>query len=185
MAISQPILDLLLIDTHSAKSIGISDFSQYPTGYSLISPTLEITASGFSPVTISFAVNSINIFTSLNLNITCAGQELEDLPDGIYTVKYSIAPAYLHNVTRTFLRVEKIQEKFDTAFMKLDILQCDGPLRKQKEEELNSIYYFINTFNYIRPIRSIHVFNKFSFFIFSKICFNYIIIKMRFFYYFR
>ncbi|MEI6186994.1 MAG: hypothetical protein WCP46_00635 [Alphaproteobacteria bacterium] len=143
MAVTTPILDLLLIDTHSAKSIGISDFSQYPTNYSIISPTLEITASGFSPVTIPFTVNSINIFTSLNLNITCGGQEIEDLPDGIYTIKYSIAPAYINNVTRSFIRIEKLQEKFDTAFMKLDILQCDGPLRAQKEEELNSIYYYI------------------------------------------
>jgi hypothetical protein len=143
MAITQPILDLLLIDTHSAKSIGIADFSQYPTGYSIVSPTLEIVASGFPPVTIPFTTNSINIFTSSNLNITCVGGELDDLPDGIYTIKYSIAPAYEHNVTRTFLRIEHIQEKFDTAFMKLDILQCDGPLRHQKEEELNSIYYYI------------------------------------------
>ena len=143
MAITSPILDLLLIDTHSSKSIGISDFSQYPTNFNIVSPTLEITASGFSPVTIAFAPNSINIFTSNNLNITCEGEELQVVPDGIYSIKYSITPAYVNFISRSFLRVDEIQEKFDTAFMKLDILQCDGPLRKQREEELKSIYYFI------------------------------------------
>ena len=28
--ITEPILDLLLIDTHNSMSVGISDFSQYP-----------------------------------------------------------------------------------------------------------------------------------------------------------
>lgn len=143
MPITTPILDLMLIDTHSSKSIGISDFSQYPVNYNIVSPTLEITASGFSPVTVAFEPNSINIFTSNNLNITCEGEAIQDIPDGIYTIKYSITPAYIYFVSRSFLRVDALQEKFDTAFMKLDILQCDGPLRKQREEELNSIYYFI------------------------------------------
>jgi len=141
--ITEPILDLLLIDTHNSMSVGISDFSQYPTGFSIISPSLEITAPGFVPVNVTFEPNSINIYTSQNIGITCSGEQNVELPDGIYNVKYTISPAYKYFVERTFIRVDKLQEKFDTAFMKLDIMQCDGPLRKQREEELDTINFYI------------------------------------------
>ena len=94
-------------------------------------------------MTTVFSPNSINIYTSQNLNITCEGEELVPIPDGIYTVKYSISPAYEYNYTMTFLRVDGIQEKFDKAFMKLDMMECDNILKKQKQEELDTIYYFI------------------------------------------
>lgn len=141
--ITEPILDLLLIDTHNSMSVGISDFSQYPTGFSIISPSLEITAPGFVSVNVTFEANSINIYTSENIGITCLGEEHVELPDGIYNVKYTISPAYQYFVERSFIRVDKLQEKFDTAFMKLDIMQCDGPLRKQREEELDTINFYI------------------------------------------
>lgn len=140
---ANPVLNLLLIDTHSPYSIGIADFSQYPSNYNIVSPTLEISGTSFAPVTITFVPNSINVYTSENLNITCVGAELQPLPDGIYTVKYSIAPAYQNNVTKSFLRVDTLLEKFDSAFLKLDLNQCDGPIRKQRQEELDTINYFI------------------------------------------
>jgi hypothetical protein len=140
---TQPILDLLLIDTHNSFSLGISDFSQYPTNFNIVSPSLEVTAPGFAPINISFVPNSMNIYTSENLGIVCLGEENVELPDGIYQIKYTIAPAFRYFVERSFIRVDKLQEKFDTAFMKLDILQCDGPIRKQREEELDSINFYI------------------------------------------
>lgn len=140
---TEPILDLLLIDTHNSTSMGISDFSQYPSNFNIVSPSLEITAPGFAPVNISFEPNSINIYTSQNMGITCSGEQNVELPDGLYNVKYTISPAYKYFVERSFIRVDKLQEKFDTAFMKLDILQCDGPLRKQREEELSTINFYI------------------------------------------
>ena len=85
----------------------------------------------------------VNIYTSENIGITCLGEEHVELPDGIYNVKYTISPAYQYFVERSFIRVDKLQEKFDTAFMKLDIMQCDGPLRKQREEELDTINFYI------------------------------------------
>lgn len=141
--ITTPILDLLLIDTHNGMSLGISDFSQYPIGFSIVSPSLEITAPGFSPVNIAFEPKSMNIYTSENIGIVCTGQQNVELPDGIYKVKYTISPAYTYFVERSFIRVDILQEKFDTAFMKLDIFQCDGIIRKQREEELDTINFYI------------------------------------------
>ena len=41
------------------------------------------------------------------------------------------------------MRTAKIQEKFDNAFKKLDMMECDGPIRTQAKVTLNSIYYMI------------------------------------------
>lgn len=143
MAVTQPILDLMLVDTHSAFSIGFADISQYPTNMPIVSPTIEITPSGFPTVSLEFNPNSINIYTSENFGFTCEGVPLQELPDGIYDVKYSIAPSYERFVVKSFIRIDKIMESFNTAFMKLDMMECDGPIQEQKRKELDTIYYYI------------------------------------------
>lgn len=136
-------LDLLLIENHSPYAISIGDFSTYPTNYIPVSPTLMVAATGFPSVTLVFTPNEINTYTSENLGITCTGQPITRLPDGIYTVKYTINPAYQYFVTKTFFRVDAIQERFNRTFMQLDIMQCNGPIRKQRKEELSTINFYI------------------------------------------
>lgn len=136
-------LDLLLIENHSALALSLADFSVYPTAFTPVSPTVYIKAGGFQTVTIPFTPNSINVYTSENLGITCPGECLQAIPDGIYKVKYTINPANENFVEKTFFRVYQLQEKFDNAFMKLDMMECDGAIRKQKQVELDTIYYFI------------------------------------------
>lgn len=41
------------------------------------------------------------------------------------------------------MRIEQLQEKFDEAFMKLDMMECDLAIKKQQMVELNTIYYLI------------------------------------------
>ena len=41
------------------------------------------------------------------------------------------------------MRVEKLQEKFDGAFMKLDMMECDRAIKTQAKVDLTSIYFFI------------------------------------------
>jgi hypothetical protein len=41
------------------------------------------------------------------------------------------------------MRVDQLQEKFDNAFMKLDMMECDLAIKKQQKVTLDSIYYFI------------------------------------------
>lgn len=81
-----------------------------------------------------------NIFGSDTLGITEAGCK-QPLPDGIYKLKYSIAPAYANYVERTIMRVDRLQEKFDNAFLQLDMMQCDSALRTQASVNLNTINF--------------------------------------------
>ena len=41
------------------------------------------------------------------------------------------------------MRTEKIQEKFDRAFLKLDLMECDRAIKTQSTVTLNTINFFI------------------------------------------
>ena len=41
------------------------------------------------------------------------------------------------------MRIDKLQEKFDNAFLKLDMMECDSALRTQSSVNLNTINFFI------------------------------------------
>jgi len=121
----------------------VVDASTYPTDPPVVtSPTIEITPPGFNVAVIPFDVDNFNIFTTSNLGITAVGVS-QPLPDGIYLLKYSVAPAMDNFVEKSIMRVDKLQEKFDEAFMKLDMMECDRAIKKQSKEMLDSIYYFI------------------------------------------
>jgi hypothetical protein len=136
-------LDLLLIDTHTPYALAIADFSTYPANYTPISPTIYICGGGFPEVTLEFTPNSVNVYNSENLGITCDGADLVALPDGLYHIKYTINPAYQNFVNKTFLKIDNLQEKFDTAFMKLDMMECDMAIKKQRKVELDTIDFYI------------------------------------------
>ena len=135
------VLDILVIDTHNVLTLGIADASVYDT--TPTSPTIEITVPGFDVISLPFVPEDFNLFNSTILGLSAVGDPMQSLPDGIYYLKYSIAPAVTNFVEKTIMRVEQIQEKFDSAFMKLDMMQCDLAIKQQSKVELNSIYYFI------------------------------------------
>tara|TARA_R110000782_G_scaffold74248_3_gene148418 strand:- start:1878 stop:2441 length:564 start_codon:yes stop_codon:yes gene_type:complete len=136
-------LDILVIPTYSVLSLAIMDASTYPDDPPIVSgATIEITVPSFGIVTLPFYVGELNLFNSSNLGISEIGVS-EPLPDGIYYIKYSIAPSTINYVTKTIIRVDQLQEKFDEAFMKLDMMECDRAIKTQSKVDLNSIYFFI------------------------------------------
>ena len=134
-------LDILVVPTYNTLTLGIADASTYDGTPS--APSIEITIPSFGKVILPFNPNDFNIFNSTSLGLSAVGDPLVPLPDGIYNLNYSIAPAYLNNVNKTIIRVDQLQEKFDEAFMKLDMMECDGPIKAQQKVDLNTIYFFI------------------------------------------
>lgn len=134
-------LDILVVPTYNTLTLGIADASTYVGTPS--APSIEITVPGFGLVILPFNINDFNIFNSTSLGITAVGDNLLPLPDGVYQLKYTVAPAYENYVDRTIIRVEQLQEKFDAAFMKLDMMECDQAIKTQQKVDLNSIYFFI------------------------------------------
>jgi hypothetical protein len=136
-------LDILVIPTYNVLTLGVADISTYPVSPIITSPTIEITVPGFGKITLPFIPNDFNVFTSLTLGITSIGQPLLPLPDGVYYLRYSVTPSYINYVERTIIRVEQLQEKFDNAFMQLDMMECDRAIKTQSKVDLTSIYFFI------------------------------------------
>jgi hypothetical protein len=136
-------LDFLVIPTYDVLTLSIIDASTYPAAPPVVNPTIEITVPGFNKVVLPFVPNTTNIFNSETLGITSSGDPLLPLPDGIYFIKYSVTPAYENFVDKSIMRIDQLQEKFDTAFMKLDMMECDRAIKTQQKVNLNSVYYFI------------------------------------------
>jgi hypothetical protein len=136
-------LNILVVPTYNTMTLGVADASTYPASPPVSSPTINIDIPGFGEAVLPFSINDFNIFNSTNLGITSISDPPTPIPDGLYTLTYSVAPAYENYVTKNIMRVEVLQEKFDEAFMKLDLMECDLAVKKQQKVELNSIYYLI------------------------------------------
>jgi hypothetical protein len=138
-------LDFLVIPTYNTQTLGIADTSTYTTSPPVVtSPSLDITVPSFEKVSgIPFTPLDFNVINSSTVGLTIVGDPLLPLPDGVYTIRYSIAPAYANYVEKTIMRVDQIQEKFDNAFMRLDMLECDRAIKMQSKVELNTVYFFI------------------------------------------
>jgi hypothetical protein len=137
-------LDILVIPTYNTLTLGIADASTYPTDPpSVVNPQIEINVPNFGKVFLPFDVNELNVFTSSSLGITTTGVN-DPLPDGIYHLKYTVMPANVNFVEKSIMRVERLQEKFDEAFMKLDMMECDRAIKAQSKVELTTVSFFIN-----------------------------------------
>lgn len=139
-------LDILVVPTYNTLTLAIVDASVYDTNPPVVtSPTINITVPGYTiPVSLPFNPNELNLFNSTSLGLSPVGEPLIPLPDGIYALQYTVAPAYENYVDKNFMRTEIIQEKFDSAFMKLDIMECDMAIKTQSKVDLTSIYFMIS-----------------------------------------
>jgi hypothetical protein len=140
---ADPVLNILVVPTYNTFTLGLVDASVYPTDFVISSPTILITPPGFDAVSLPFIPNEFTVYNSTTLGITEPTDDLLPIPDGIYYFTYSVAPAYQHNVQKSIMRVDRLQERFDEAFMKLDMMECDKAIKMQAKVDLNSIYFFI------------------------------------------
>lgn len=146
MANNTPTLNLIILDTHSKYTLAVADASEYPVGFVISTPTLEITVPNYDPITIPFVEKTIQLYNSKSLELVCKEDEDCDnipLPDGIWKIKYSIYPAYKYYVVKTFIRVDYLQEKLDDVYMKMDLMQCDRELEIQDRKYLDTAQAFI------------------------------------------
>ena len=135
------ILDFIVPPTYDVNLLAVTDASIYVDGVPA-SGSLAITPPGFDEVNVSFVPEQTNIYGSDDLQITEPDCR-EPLPDGIYRIKYFIFSPVVAEVTKSVLRVDKLQEKFDNAFLQLDLMECDGALTTQNSVNLNTINFFI------------------------------------------
>lgn len=135
------VYDIVIVPTHDEYTLAVVDNSTYTSGVP-VSPSIQIEVPSFGIVyNVPFTPNTTNIYDSTELGITVAGNE-EHLPDGIYCFKYEPAETATP-ASKRILRTNKLQRKFDEAFMKIDMLECDGHIKKQYFIDIISVYFFI------------------------------------------
>lgn len=144
MAQTEPILDFIVENTYDTKTLAIRDISFYPSNFNIISPFLEINVPGKGDVRIVYTPNSLNVLNSAVLGITKTGSPLGDIPDGIYTIKYSINPAYKNYVSKNIIRVDKLNDRFSGAFIAFASQIGDSQLSRNNRMKLDEIEMYIN-----------------------------------------
>lgn len=133
------VIDILIIPTYDLTTLAVMDNSIYDGAAPTV--TLDIEVPGFNTVTgLAFTTGALNIYDSIDLDISTAA---ENLPDGNYCISYMINGETVASVTKRIMRVDVLQQKFDQAFMKLDMMECDRAIKKQSKVDLMSIYFFI------------------------------------------
>lgn len=145
MANTSAILDIVILDTHSDLYLAIGDASWYATGFNVTVPSISITPPGCTTTTVSFVPKGVQVYNSYTLGLTSdpATCNFMSLPDGLYTIIYSIYPSQTYSVTKNFLRVDRLYTLVDAAFLKLDMMVCDESLKKQLKDQIDLIEFYI------------------------------------------
>lgn len=144
------VLSLESPDTMNCCILRAVDTSVYVPSMPIKCLLLEITLPGFvRPVQFTEA----DILPGFNLNLTACdldvqtagcGTSYNDLPDGIYILKYSVSPNDLVYVEYNHLRITKAMKRYQAILCDLDLSDCDPPeLVKKKLNQLRLIQMYL------------------------------------------
>lgn len=134
-------LDILRIELYDNTLLGIIDNSTYPKNFQPSSPTLEVIPPGYNKQTIIFTPKSVNILNAPTLQIDCTDSTI--LPDGLYQIRYSVAPSNVNFTDYNFYKTDILESKFDEAILKTEIGQCNEKLSSRNKQSLDEIMYYI------------------------------------------
>jgi hypothetical protein len=151
-------LSLEVPDTNNCSVFRVIDTSVYDTHVPVTCPKLEITSPGFNvPVVIDVVLSSdpttnapINFSYILNactlgIQTVGCGSNSERIPDGIFTLRYSVSPNDKVFVEYHYLRTCLTTNKYFNELCKLEMAACE-PTADVKESlnELRLIKSFID-----------------------------------------
>lgn len=131
-------LDIQLIETYSLNTLALADISDYDN-LVIKNPTLELSVPGFNKQVIFFTPKQINVYTAADLQIDCDKEA--GLPDGIYTIKYSIFPNTTNYVEKYFFRTNLIEDRYQQTV--LSLLQGKCSCKSDYNKEVLSIRLLI------------------------------------------
>ena len=148
---AQNVLSLEAPDTLNKCILRVVDTSLYNSMTPVSCPNLQITLPGFIQPAV-FTEPTVDPGFILNLTacdlgvqtVNC-GTVYNDLPDGIYIIRYSISPNDIVYVEYNHLRITKALWKYNNILCDLDIAACDPPEAvKQKLNTLRLIKMYLD-----------------------------------------
>ena len=141
-------LSLDVPDTNNCSVFRVLDTSIYDPHVPVTCNKLEITSPGFNePVSIDVISGFNLILNGCTLGIQSAGCGTisERLPDGIYTIRYSVSPNDKVFVEYHYLRVCMITNKYFNELCKVELAACEPePDVKDQLNELRLIKSYID-----------------------------------------
>ena len=141
-------LSLEVPDTNNCSVFRIFDTSIYDAHVPVTCGTLAITSPGYNqPVNIEVLPNFNLVLNGCTLGIQSAGCGVvsERLPDGIYTIRYSVSPNDQVYVEYHYLRTCMTNNKYFNELCKLELAACEPQADiKEKLSELRLIRSFID-----------------------------------------
>lgn len=130
---AQHVLSLEAPDTLNRCILRVIDTSVYNEQIPVICPLLQITLPGFTtPAQITepqlqpgFSLN----LTACDLGVQSAGcgSNYNELPDGIYIIKYSVSPNEFVYAEYNHLRITKALNRVEGIYCDLDLGTCEPP----------------------------------------------------------
>lgn len=145
---SKHTLSLEILDTLNECIMPIMDTSLYADGVPIDCPYLDVLAPGFScavrlDTEPRFCLMNLTA-CDLGIQTTNCGSVFYSLPDGIYVIKYSVAPNEYVFVEYNHLRITTFMKKFNEVLCSIDLAACDPlPEVKEKLKELRLIEMLI------------------------------------------
>lgn len=137
-------LSLEMPDTLNECIMPVMDTSLYADSIPVDCPYLDILPPGFScavrlEVTPGFCLLNLTA-CDLGLQSTQCGVRFDTIPDGVYAVKYSVAPNEYVFVEYNHLRITNLLKTYNKVLCALDVSTCDPlPEVKEKMKELHLI----------------------------------------------
>jgi len=111
----------------------IEDLSIYDELMPYLNPTVQVLAPGFTDAVLFNATTTPTVVKGFALNLTACnlglqssdcGIEFNDVPDGVYTVKYSISPNSQLFVEFNHLRTTALKVELKKQLSKLQLGAC-------------------------------------------------------------
>lgn len=141
-------LSLEIPDTLNDCIMPIMDTSYYAEDVPVECAFLDVLVPGFScavrlDVTPPFCLINLTA-CDLELQTKECGVRFDSLPDGVYSIKYSVAPNEYVYVEYNHLRITTFMKKFNEVLCGIDLATCDPlPEVKEKLKELRLIEMLI------------------------------------------
>lgn len=141
-------LSLEVPDTNNPRVFRIFDTSLYSSLLDITCGTLSITSPGFNqPVNIEVLPHFNLILNACTLGIQSSGcgSSSERLPDGIYTIRYSVSPNDKVYVEYLYLRETQLLNKYFSQLCEIELAACEpAPDVKDQLNELRLIKSFLD-----------------------------------------
>ena len=146
MEIGKITINFTVIPDYDPATLIVGDLSVWKGAENLPATICIVPPGSTKSINNTFQKHRLNIFTSINLGLSCLNEfeetTLQDLPDGVWTLKLLSGYEGLEK-TVYFLKTDRFQLELDKVYVRAG-LDFDKE-QKQFREDLQDIHFLVNS----------------------------------------